>query len=338
VGCDPGKQDLLYFASPNGRKADPTQKRGKLKTVNRFRYSQAQRRFETKTKWFNSIREQEKMQHEIEGKTVCEWEHQLSFFKRKSCKFETFKDYIREKNLVNSKLFGFWSQECFRQLKWKAKSLKQKSESKLMNAFRAKFGPPETTLIALGNWSQNRSLAGTQPSMTKGFRVLFKKFGYKTYLVDEFKTSKCCFNCGQELEHHFLRVPNPKFRPDAPVREPTCRCNGCLVESTNNERIKAKPKPTVKCHGLTRCNGCHGSRGMHWNRDLNGALNIWKIAQSMINGEGRPTYLSRKNSNGEEENSNTDDQVEEADIRETNVIKQKSDNNLEQSLLMGENT
>ena len=45
----------------------------------------------------------------------------------------------------------------------------------------------------------------------------------------------------------------------------------------------------MKRHGLTRCDRCQRL----WNRDVNGALNIWKIAHGALVGRPRPGYLSR---------------------------------------------
>lgn len=42
--------------------------------------------------------------------------------------------------------------------------------------------------------------------------------------------------------------------------------------------------------GLLKCKTCDGV----WNRDCNGATNIYKIAFNSINGLDRPNYLSRK--------------------------------------------
>ena len=61
--------------------------------------------------------------------------------------------------------------------------------------------------------------------------------------------------------------------------------------------VRKNPRPyrtgNVIVHGLICCkNGCG-----YWNRDVNGATNIYKIAYNAINNKGRPTYLSRsKNS------------------------------------------
>ena len=47
----------------------------------------------------------------------------------------------------------------------------------------------------------------------------------------------------------------------------------------------------VLIHGLICCkNGCG-----YWNRDVNGATNIYKIAYNAINNKERPNYLSRSN-------------------------------------------
>ena len=45
----------------------------------------------------------------------------------------------------------------------------------------------------------------------------------------------------------------------------------------------------VLVHGLIRCKNGSG----YWNRDTNGATNIYKIAFNAINNKARPSYLSR---------------------------------------------
>ena len=59
--------------------------------------------------------------------------------------------------------------------------------------------------------------------------------------------------------------------------------------------VMKNPRPyrsgTVIVHGLICCkNGCG-----YWNRDVNGATNIYKIASNAINNKARPNYLSRSN-------------------------------------------
>ena len=45
----------------------------------------------------------------------------------------------------------------------------------------------------------------------------------------------------------------------------------------------------MRRHGLTRCDRCQRL----WNRDVNAACNIWKLAHCALVGNPRPDYLSR---------------------------------------------
>ena len=71
VGIDPGKDDLIYCVD------------GATKDANVFRYSQDQRRKETKMKKYNNIILAIKTEL-INGKTIIEYETELSHFNRKS--------------------------------------------------------------------------------------------------------------------------------------------------------------------------------------------------------------------------------------------------------------
>ena len=95
-------------------------------------------------------------------------------------------------------------------------------------------------------------------------RDVFRKAGYSVYLVDEFRTSKCCYNCGENLEK-FVERRNP--RP-------------------------WKRDQTIMVHGLLRCTSCK----CLWNRDVNASLNIRRVVEEHIKGNGRPVYLRRDNS------------------------------------------
>ena len=96
-------------------------------------------------------------------------------------------------------------------------------------------------------------------------RTLFKKNDYKTYLVDEFRIS--------------------------------CKCSKYNGGSCEKFMVRENPKPfsnnlTLVYYGLIRCKSCSNV----WNRDCNGAKNIYKIAYNSINKLERPSYLYRKSS------------------------------------------
>ena len=68
---------------------------------------------------------------------------------------------------------------------WKIGYLNRKrSEQKLLNRFESKFGSPKEVIIGFGDFEQRKHMKFKEPIKGKGMRTLFKKYGYKTYLVD----------------------------------------------------------------------------------------------------------------------------------------------------------
>ena len=168
----------------------------------------------------------------------------------------------KKKNEVNSYLLSFYEQKIFRKLKWNAFMNRKRSEHKMINKFKEKFGSPSETIISFGDWEQKKQMKYKEPTKGIGMRNLFRKAGYQVYLVDEFRTSCRCSKCEGECEK-FRECKNP--RP-------------------------WKKNETILRHGLLMCKTCKGL----WNRDVNSSLNIFKIVENKIAGKERPVYLQRK--------------------------------------------
>jgi len=237
VGIDPGKSDLIFCSDGN-------------KT---FRYTQNQRRKETKSKKFRKI-----LQREKQG--LFPLEAELSLHNHKTLDYQKFKDYIKAKNSFNNQVFDFYSQTYHRSFKFKTYINTKQSEQKMINRFKEKFGSSNETIIGFGDWEQFKSSKFHEPTKGKGFRTLFRKAGYQVFLVNEFRTSKKCFKCEGDCLT-FRKVKNPRPWKDN----------------------------IIKRHGLIRCKTC----SRLWNRDVNGSLNIRKIVSFTIEGKGRPEYLQR---------------------------------------------
>jgi hypothetical protein len=93
-------------------------------------------------------------------------------------------------------------------------------------------------------------------------RTLFRKVGFQTYLVDEYRTS--------------------------------CRCSKCEIGVCVKNMVGKNPRPyrsgNILIHGLICCkNGCG-----YWNRDVNGATNIYKIAYNAINKKRKTKLFIKK--------------------------------------------
>jgi len=248
VAVDMGKSDLIYCVD------------GNEKDANKFRYSQDQRRKETKSKKFSKLI-LEFRRTIINDRTVIEYETDLSNYNKKSLNIDEFKSYVKKKNEINHILFDFYEKYLFRKLKLNGYLNTKRSEQRMILNFQKKFGTPETVIIAFGDWEQRQQMKYKEPTKGKGMRSLFRKYGYKTYLVDEFRSSCKCSQCNRGECKNFLMVENPK-----PYR--------------NNQQM---------CWGLLRCKSCNG----FWNRDCNGAKNIYKIAENSVKSIARPVYLCR---------------------------------------------
>lgn len=251
VAIDPGKMDLLFCVDNFNTEAT------------HYRYSQDRRRKETKNKKYGKILLEQK-QAKIENKTIIEWETELSKYNRKSLDIEQFKEYCKKKNEMNYYLSNFYEKQLYRKLNLNGYWNRLKSEQKLLNQFKKIFGNENETIVCFGDYEQRKHMKYKEPIKGKGMRTLFRKNGYQTYLVDEFRTSCKCSKCDGGSCEKFMVRENPK-----PFR--------------NNLRL---------VHGLLSCKNCANV----WNRDCNGAKNIYKIAYNSINKLERPSYLCRKSS------------------------------------------
>ena len=234
------------------------------KDANIYRYTQDRRRRIGKSKRFNKLTINMKRKEKVEEKNVDELEAELSKHNRKTLDFEKFKEYIREKNRINVYLKKFYSREIFRKFKLDTFINIHRDEQNMINEFKEKYGNADEVVICFGDFEQKKHMKFKEPTIGKGMRALFRKNKFEVYLVDEHKTSCKCSKCQGDCEK-FLYRENPR-----PFRK--------------GENL---------VWGLLKCQSCGGV----WNRDRNGASNIYNISESIINGSPRPDYLSRNSIN-----------------------------------------
>ena len=255
VCIDPNKSDLIYCGSKD--------ENGKLQT---FRYTQNQRRLEIRMKKYSKIRDKVCKETIIENQTIKEIETELKDYNSKTTNYEKFKEYCIEKNKVNSKLFNHYQQEFYKKFKLNTFTNSQKSERKMIKNFSKKFGSPENTIYVMGDYDKGSyHMKGVEPVICKKFRRIFKNAGYKTFLVNEYKTSMLCNCCHNELE-------------------------------TFKERPSKKPKrkgETEICHGLLRCQSVKPKCEIIHNRDKNAVQNMLEIVKSVLDTGERPSIFCR---------------------------------------------
>jgi len=258
VCADPNYSDLIYCGSKD--------ENGNLQT---FRYTQNQRRLETRFKKYNKIIDKINKETKIENQTIKEIETQLSVLNSKTCDYDKFMYYCIEKNNINYKLYSHYEQTFFRKFKLNRFTNTQKSELKMVNNFFNKYGKPDKTIFVMGDYDKgDYHMKDKEPVICKKFRRIFRNAGYKTFLVNEFRTSKLCNCCNGELEH-FLERPSQK------------------------PKLKKENKTEI-CHGLLRCQSVKHKSEIFHNRDKNAVQNMLNIVKSVFDTGKRPNIFCRE--------------------------------------------
>ena len=257
VCIDPNYSDLIYCGSKD--------ENDNLQT---FRYTQNQRRMETRVKKYSKFIDDLNKQTIIDDKNVKELETVLSHYNKKTCNFESFKDYLTQKNKLNYLLYIHYENRLFRKLKLNRYINTQKSESKMVNNFKKKFGKPEKVVCVMGDFDKgNNHMKGLEPVICRRFRKLFRNAGYKTYLVNEFRTSKLCNCCHQEIEPFLTRESH---RPNDYQTGRKITIHGLLSHKENK----------------LNCEIIH-------NRDKNAVQNMLYIVKHIFEKGKRPEVFSR---------------------------------------------
>ena len=196
-----------------------------------------------------------------------EIEQELSEYNHKTLDFDKYKDYLGKKIEIASKVASEYQDQLYRKLKWNTYMNRQRVEDQFMNKFK-ELWPPDKFIVGIGDYGPSHHMKHLEPVKGKGFRKMFRRKGYEIYLVDEYRTSIRCYNCG--CGGQIGRCE--KFR-----------------ECENPNPKKRERRPRVIRHGLLMCQTCRTP----WCRDTNSSFNILKIMSETASGRGRPEYLRR---------------------------------------------
>ena len=244
--------DLLHCVGENSRK---------------FRYTQDQRRQETRYKRYRQIILNEKKHSYIEDRSIVQWETDLTQFNHRTVDLESFKAYVRAKLLVTSKIRSFYTDRIFRKLKLSTYWNVKRSESWMLENFSKIFGDRNEVVIGIGDWEQKKHRKFKEPTKGKGFRNLLRRAGYPVYLVDEFRTSCQCSHCQND----------------------GAKCEKFRIRKDPNTKKSPEERHLRLVHGILKCKTCN----ILWNRDVNSAINIARLTREMLDGNDRSDYLCR---------------------------------------------
>jgi hypothetical protein len=138
----------------------------------------------------------------------------------------------------------------------------------MIKNFKKKYGEPKDVIFVMGDYDKGENMKGKEPVICKKFRRIFRNAGYETYLINEFRTSKLCNGCHDELET-FIERPrrNPKHKDD---------------------------KTAYPVHGLLKHTVCVPLCQLIHNRDKNAVQNMLYIIEELKKTGKRPLLYSRQ--------------------------------------------
>ena len=133
----------------------------------------------------------------------------------KSCRLETFQEYVRVKNKMDYELLQKFEHTYLMKLRWRTYIRTQKSEQKLQDKITETFDPFKLQIppiiLGLGDWSETETKKFKLPTPSKRMcRLLSRKF-------DVYRTSKTCSICkDSDTKEFFYRDhPNPHRLDDS---------------------------------------------------------------------------------------------------------------------------
>ena len=193
VAIDPNKRDLLFCISHKEFKDDDDDNRfpkRKLEYFTKLRFTQNEIRKKTKATKYRRI-----IQDKRRSSGVKEIEQELSEYNHKTLDFDKYKDYLGKKIEIASKVASEYQDQLYRKLRWNTYMNRQRVEDQFMNKFK-ELWPPDKFIVGIGDYGPSHHMKHLEPVKGKGFRKMFRRKGYEIYLVDEYRTSIRCYNCG----------------------------------------------------------------------------------------------------------------------------------------------
>lgn len=240
VYVDPGKRTLLMMMNNEGKFLNYTNKTYMTK-IKRLKYQRLLANYRDKQQ-------------------IAEIENELKDYNSKTCNYDKFKDYIKNKNKINNKLMQKYENEKFRKYKWYGYINKKKAETNLINTIKKTFNNDKKQLPTLifGDWSIGKQMKNFISTPNIGLKRKLNEY-FTIYSIDEFRTSLLNYKTEQINENIYLPDKNGEIR----------KIHSILTYQMENNRM-----------------GCI-------NRDKNSVKNMCKLTQYYLEHKSRPERYRR---------------------------------------------
>ena len=235
--CDPGKNCLMYMKDKNGKK---------------YRYTNRKH-----TKLTKRLKYQRIIQNYKNKNDISKVENELTNYNSKTCNLEKFKEFIKNKNKINSMLFEKYNREIFRKYKWYGYLNRKHTETKMIREIKNTFDKDAIIFYGDFGFKTNCHKGNISTPNNRLKRLLGKQM--KLYNLDEFRTSKLNHKTEEACENLYLPDSKGKSR----------KLHSVLTYKMENKQI-----------------GCI-------NRDENAVNNMIKIVNYYLDKKERPLKYKR---------------------------------------------
>jgi len=183
--CDPGKNTLMHMKNKNGKKYRYTNRKH-AKLTKRLKYQRLIQNYKDKN-------------------DISKVENELTKYNSRTCNFEKFKEFIKNKNKINGMLFNKYNKEIFRKYKWYGFLNRKHTETKMIKEIKRTFGKDAIIFYGDFGFKTNCNKGNISTPNNRLKRLIGKQM--KVYNLDEFRTSK--------LNHKTEEVCENLYLPDA---------------------------------------------------------------------------------------------------------------------------
>ena len=187
---DPGKNCLMMMKDKNGKKYRYTNRKH-AKLTKRLKYQRLIQNYKDKN-------------------YISKTENELTKYNSKTCDFEKFKEFIKNKNKVNCMLFDKYNKEIFRKYKWYGYLNRKHTETKMIREIKNTFGKDSIILFGDFGFKTNCHKGNLSTPNNRLKRLIGKQM--KVYNLDEFRTSKLNYKTEEVCENLYLPDANEIIR------------------------------------------------------------------------------------------------------------------------------
>lgn len=246
VYVDPNKGNIVYCIDDEGRT---------------FRYTRKQRLHETQRIDNQKAINKYKKEHNLKPIETSISEHNS-----KTCNFEKFMSYLKQKNQANAQLFPYYEAVFMRKLKLRCHINTKRSEDKLIRNIRSIYRENEKPIALMyGDCNVGKQMRHIISTPMIGMKRLLAKY-FWVVNIDEFRTSCLDWRTEEYNENAVVRTRDGKSK----------KLHSVLVSTI----------PTLNSSGC-------GFKTSYQNRDRNSVMNIKKIVQAYLIDGSRPERYRR---------------------------------------------